>query len=513
MMSSYHRRILVDPRDSESTTLAKLGSGGASLGYYMYHGGENPEGKFSTLMESQATGMWNDMPVKNYDFQTALGAYGQLRPQYHLLRRLHLFLREWGPQLSQMTAAMPDQRPQGRNDLDTLRWSVRSDGRSGFVFVNNYYRLHEMPAKEETQFTIKLPAFTLTFPESPVTVPANDCFIWPFNLDLGNGITLRWATAEPITAVDDGKTRTVFFATTKGVAPEFAFDRGAVEVQATSGKAATQQNQIVARVASGTDVALKLTSDKGRTVQVVVLDGPASLDLWKANWQGQDRVFLSHAGLVVDGNDLRLTSTNANDLSVGVYPAPISVECNGQVSDRKDDGIFQRFTTTAPGFVSAKATFQELQPAGPLREIPLGKIDRPVATAPLDNDFEKAAVWRIHLPTDLDLATDPILRLDYVGDVARITLNGKLLTDDFYNGNPLEIGLRRFAPEVLKGDLRFALLPLRKAAPIYMADQAQPDFGKADSIASLRSLEIVPRYQVQLTARRNGRVASANASK
>jgi len=69
MMNSYHRRILVNPKDPESTTLIKLGSGGVSLGYYMYHGGENPEGKLSTLMESQATGYWNDMPVKNYDFQ------------------------------------------------------------------------------------------------------------------------------------------------------------------------------------------------------------------------------------------------------------------------------------------------------------------------------------------------------------------------------------------------------------------------------------------------------------
>jgi hypothetical protein len=513
MMSSYHRRILVDPRDSESTALIKLGSGGASLGYYMYHGGENPDGKLSTLMESQATGMWNDMPVKNYDFQTALGAYGQIRPQYHLLRRLHLFLREWGPQLSQMPAIMPDQRPQGREDLDTLRWSVRSDGQSGFVFVNNYYRLHEMPAKEDTQFALKLSTTTLTFPETPVTVPANDCFVWPFNLELGPGIVLRWATAQPITAVGDGKTRTVFFAATKGVAPEFAFDRGVVEVQATSGKAATQQNQIVARVASGTDVALKLTSDKGRTVQVVVLDGSASLDVWKANWQGQDRVFLSHAGLVVDGNDLRMTSSNPNDLSVGVYPAPLSVECSGQVCDRKDDGVFQRFTATAPGFVSAKAAFQELQPAGPLREIPLGKIDRPVAAAPLDKDFDNAAIWRLRIPSDIDLTADPILRLDYVGDVARLTLNGKLLTDDFYNGNALEVGLRRWAPEIFRGDLRLAVLPLRKGAPIYMADRARPDFSKADSVASLRSVEIVPRYQVQLTAHRNGRVASATEGK
>jgi hypothetical protein len=42
-----------------------------------------------------------------------------------------------------------------------------------------------------------------------------------------------------------------------------------------------------------------------------------------------------------------------------------------------------------------------------------------------------------------------------------VTLNGKLLTDDFYNGNVFEAGLRRYAPEILTGDLRVEILSLR----------------------------------------------------
>ena len=87
------------------------------------------------------------------------------------------------------------------------------------------------------------------------------------------------------------------------------------------------------------------------------------------------------------------------------------------------------------------------------------------------------------------------------GDVARVTLNGKLITDDFYNGNALDVGLRRHAPDILKGDLRIAILPLRKDAPIYMAGSARPNFGSESSIATLESIEIIPRYQLQLTAR------------
>ena len=101
----------------------------------------------------------------------------------------------------------------------------------------------------------------------------------------------------------------------------------------------------------------------------------------------------------------------------------------------------------------------------------------------------------------MGLGADPLLRLNYIGDMARVSINGKLLTDDFYNGNSFEVGLRRYAPDVLAGDLRVAVLPLRKNAPIYLDRQAKPDFGSTTSVAALRGMEIVPRYTVQLTAK------------
>ena len=171
------------------------------------------------------------------------------------------------------------------------------------------------------------------------------------------------------------------------------------------------------------------------------------------------------------------------------------------ISPGKTDGVFQRFTPPAPRVVKYKATFKSLQAAGPPREIPIGKIEQPVATAPLDSDFEKAAVWRVRFPEGIDLGTDPILRFHYVGDVARVTLDGKLITDDFYNGNVFDVGLRRHAPDILNGDLRIAILPLRKDAPIYLAKEAQLNFGQQQSVVSLNSVEIMPRYQIQLEGR------------
>jgi hypothetical protein len=500
MMTSYHRRILVYPADIEATTLIKLGSGSNSPGYYMYHGGVNPEGKLSTLMECQATAEtnWNDLPVKTYDFQAPLGEYGQIRPQYHLLRRLHLYLADFGPLLAGMVPVLPDVRPTGKDDVDTLRWCVRSDGQAGLVFVNNYQRLQPMPAKRDVQFTLNLASGPVTFPDEPVTIPGDVCFFWPFNLDLGRGVRLAWATAQPICGIDHAKVRTLFFAEAPGVAARFAFS-SSQDLKVLSGQFTTGSGlAVVGNVRPGTGVAMQLSVADGNTVQIVLLDQASSLALWKGRWQGHERVFLTEAGLVLDGNDLRLTSSEPSRLSVAVTPAPAKVTCGGDAVEAVDEGVFRRFTPQAPRPTALQAEIEMIEPAGPPRRIGTGKISQPVAAEPNDADFEKAAVWRIKLPAGLDLGLDPILRIRYVGDVARVTLSGKLITDNFYNGTAFEVGVRRHAPEILNGDLRIAVLPLQEGAPLYLAQEARPDFGKAESVVRLDRVEIVPRYQVQL---------------
>jgi hypothetical protein len=84
------------------------------------------------------------------------------------------------------------------DDVSTLRWAVRSNGSSGFVFVNNYQRLAALPAKPDVQFRITQPGGAVTFPNEPVTIPQNACFFWPFNFDLGHDRMLDWATVQPI---------------------------------------------------------------------------------------------------------------------------------------------------------------------------------------------------------------------------------------------------------------------------------------------------------------------------
>ena len=430
MPASYHRRMNYDPRDVEAVALCQLGSGSSLMGYYMYHGGQNPDGKLSTLQESQATGYPNDLPVKSYDFNAPIGEFGQINPQYYWLRRLHLFLHDFGGPLSQMPLSLPDAKPADKNDLDTLRWAVRSDGNSGCVFVNNYQRLQPMPAKTNVRFKLNLPGGEFVFPSRPVTIPADGFFIWPFNLDLG-GAKLIYATAQPICKTEDGATQTIFFAETPGVPAEFVFDS-----QTLAGRASSQA--VFENVRPGHEPAIKLQTKAGGEIRIVLLNEADSLALRK-----------NAAGHVVFEEKSEMAS-------VEIKP-------------------------------------ELLQPAGPAREIPLSRGKSPVAIAPVDSDFTNAAIWKIKLPANLDLNLNPILRIHYVGDAARLTLNGRLIEDNFYAGRTFDLGLNRYAPEILTGDLRLEILPLRKDAPIFFEPKDKPDFGGQDSLVKLQSAEIINR--------------------
>ncbi len=504
MMNSYHRRILVDPRDVEATTLVKIAGGSTMPGYYMYHCGTNPDGQRTTLMEAQdtLTTNYNDLPVKTYDFQAPLGEFGEVRPQYHRLRRLHSFLHDFGSDLTAKITALPDQRPTGRDDVTTLRWAARSDGRSGFVFVNNHERGRTLPPKNGVQFTLTLAGGgTLTFPREPVAVAPDAMFIWPFNLDLG-GPRLLWATAEPFDHIVEGNgIRTIFFAVTPGVPAELVFDAERIErIEATARLTRSEGRLLVTDIKPTHGVAVRLLTKNGDIVQCVVLDHLDSLACWKGQFAGRQRVVLSHSDVVFDHDALRVTATEPGAQLVEVFPAPRDAEAGSLRLAGSADGIFRRYWLPA-GFTTIAVPFEPVRPAGALRAIKRGPGQPGVALEPSDADFAAAAVWRIKVPAGFDPTARPMLRFHYLGDVARVTLEGRLLTDDFYNGNPRDLGLWRYAPAIARGDLQFAVLPLQKDAPIFLPVSARPDFSTRTSVAELRSVQLIQATTTVLTAK------------
>ncbi len=388
-----------------------------------------------------------------------------------------------------MPPVLPEQFPSSLEDCQTLRWAARTDGLSGFVFINNYQRIESLPEHSDVQLELHLKDERLEIPAAPVQIAGGAYMIWPFNLDM-NGILLQYATAQLVCRLDDGDTPCYVFAALGWVRAEFAFDASTL---ATVDRLILEENRFLRQMTEGSLVTLR--SQQGQTVRLILLSQEQSRQCWKAHIWGEERIFLSPADLTFDGDILSLRSRCPEDFWFSVYPAPpLALNVRGRA-----EGVFTRYALPATE-KKIQIEYHKIRAAGPARQVPLGPLG--VAQAPEEADFEAAETWEIHLPPQaLDGVNELFLRVDYVGDAGRLYLDGQLIADDFYNGKPWEIGLKRFAPQILEKSLILKLLPLSKDAPVYIAPQYRPDFHAASEVLELRGMQAEAEYEGLITLR------------
>ncbi len=496
MMPSYHRRIRIAPQDIEALALAKLGSGNNLQGYYMYHGGTNPEGVLSTLQESQATGYWNDLPIKSYDFQAPLGEFGQVRDHYHLLRKLHLFIRDWSEDLAAMHSAFPEIAPQNSQDLDTLRWVVRTDGVSGFIFVNNYQRLSNMPCKKDVLFSFHTKECSITVPQEAMTVPANTSFILPVNLVI-EGAQLLYSTAQLLCKLTTGNTTTLLFGEIEGVNTEFLFNKATVRCTYADYFPITTDSTIkFSHLSTGRHCEIAIETVTGHKLQIVLLSSKDALRCWKGELSGHVRLFITSSTLLLDSDKLHLNGYNADAMKVSIFPPPASLKQGGKEVASEQDGIFTKFLPAVFQPCTHRLEFVKIRSASMPPQVHAGS--QGVAEAPIDEAFQTAGVWKIIIPDNNADTRLPQISIHYIGDVARLYLNDKLLLDNFYNGNPFEIDLNDFKPDIFMGTLTLQILPLRSESPIYIDRNVLPNFGENKTVCELLNVDIAEIYTAEM---------------
>jgi beta-galactosidase len=506
MASAYHRRPVISADDTAAMVVAKLGSGAGLYGYYMFHGGTNPEGRLTTLQESQATGYWNDVPLKGYDFQAPLGEFGQMSPSFGDLKALHLFLGDFGENIAPMAAVFADPAPRGLADQDTPRVAARSDGQRAFLCINNHEHNRALPSHASFQVRIRLASETLDVPRAPTTLPGGAYVIWPVNLDLGPA-TLAYSTAQLAARLPDPATY-VFFAW-PGISPELAFAaQPGLSVDAPAARLRRESGRVVVDgIEPGTDVAIRLRGRNGESVQIVVLTREQARQLWKARLDGRERLLLSPADLFFDGDRVHAAARQPEQLEVAVFPA-LSREVAG-FRRLGLNGIFERHAATRTAAPLA-AEVRSVRDAGAAPAVRIGALG--VATPPAENDLAKAAVWRIGLPVGVKEAGDRLfLRIVYEGDLARLYAGSRLVTDDFYKGTPWEIGLWRLSREELARGVELRIMPLRKDAPIYLPAGARPDFSSAGEVVALKDVRLVREYGVDMDLGRGPLAARTGA--
>jgi hypothetical protein len=494
----YRRRPVVSPDDVASMLPVQIGSGVNLLGYYMFHGGRNPEGR-GWLQESTASGGYNDLPLINYDFQAPLGPDGQQRPVLERIRPFHWFLHDFGAQLAAMTVRKPDIVPRSPADLTTPRFAVRSKGDSGFLFVNNYVRQYPMAEQRDVQFEVALPGGKAVFPSQPVTIASGDYFIWPFNLDL-DGFLLRHATAQPLARIDQGAEGVTYvFAAHKRIPVELAFDASVASyIEAGSARLTNKDGRlVVAGLEPAPGQAVVIRRPGARTVRLIVLSAEQAGRVTVAELAGQRRILMTEQQLVVADGDIELRSVGKADFRLAVYP-PLAqpVSAAGQTLAPARDGVFQVFATRVP----ERHPVATVTPLRDAQAAPMVMIGGPAKAAvePRPEAFKAAASWQVTVPREqLAGLDDALLDIDFVGDIGRLYAGVKMLDDWYYSGYRWQFGLRQ-AEASLDAPLTVSVLPLRADAPIYIDRDSRPDFKGKPQLAELRKVTVVPVYLLKL---------------
>lgn len=196
LQPTRHRRPVPSASDTGAMSLVKLGCGANLLGYYMYHGGTNPKGKYSSLQETKAAGSWNDLPEYNYDFNAPVGEYGQVRESFREIKLLALFLQDFGEELCAMRPRFPEPLMDNPVDLQMLRTCVREKDGRGYLFVNNHQRLYPMKNHVQVSLKVKAGEEELCFPAE--NIRDGDYFFCPFHMPVGDHAEIVTAMASPL---------------------------------------------------------------------------------------------------------------------------------------------------------------------------------------------------------------------------------------------------------------------------------------------------------------------------
>jgi hypothetical protein len=123
-----------------------------------------------------------------------------------------------------------------------------------------------------------------------------------------------------------------------------------------------------------------------------------------------------------------------------------------------------------------------------------------VPQAPEEDTFDAAAaVWKLSLANaSLSNLGNLYLLVDYVGDIARLSNGHHLLVDNFFNGDPWKIGLKRFVNRNQTGDLLLQILPLRGDSPVFLEDRIRKTIPTTGQTEQLRSVQLIPQYNLTL---------------
>lgn len=452
MTCSYYYRFVLPFKSVDAMANIKLASGCNFLGYYVFQGGSNPVGKHGTFLNEA------QVPKISYDYQACLGEYGQIRESYLRLKTLHFLVESYGETLCKMKTYLPkgasDIDPK---DLDTLRFAVRTDGRSGYLFLNNYQDHQVMHLKENESVTIELPDETICI--EGIRLAADENCILPFHFDM-SGIDLVEATAQPITNMMIHGVNTYIFMRPKGMHARFVFEKEATVNGTTSCEYQMDQNK---------EVEMFTVAKNGTECRILCVSRAYSNQLYVLEKEG---FLFTKAAVLIKDHEVYLEGYEHNT-TLYTYPEGLLADSSyvAQLSANSDyEGLGAYDVSTG------KASIQP--------------VTKQVGENRYTIDFP---------PEFMNGIKDAILRMNYQGDIGHAFVNGQMISDNFCNGATWEIGLKTFSSELKQNPLTIYITPLKEGANVNVESAMAARMEEVtSSTGKITSVSVAPVYEMRI---------------
>lgn len=428
----YARRPIVTARAAQALMIRTLGSGCNGIGYYMYHGGSTP-------LRADGIGSNQDepmgMPKISYDFQAPLGEFGLENESYRYLRTIHSFLNDFGADLAPMETVLPEDwdkmTPDNREDL---RWAARLQNGRGFLFLVNFQD-HDTARHDMKGLNIMVDGMRIP-QEGTFTLPKDESMILPINMDL-SGITLHYATAQPLMKINDNGIDHYFFFAPVGISPEYLFEGTDVK-----------------RVEPGLESTFSVLNKNGEEVRVTTLTHEQALDAVKVN----GKLLITKASVLPYTDHIELLQLSDNHFSYIQYPSN-------------------------EGFAVKQEEVEMVEPQCDVRYV----------------GTRRASVHFDALNERKPQVQEYFLQIDYTADVAMAFLGAEMVQDEFWHAMPWRIGLNRHEQKMHTNDMSLYFRPLYAGHTCLqdLPQESVPDFSKGP-VLDIRSITIVPQYKLTI---------------
>ncbi|GHV56526.1 beta-galactosidase [Spirochaetia bacterium] len=438
MACFYRYRFKLPWVSVEALANIKAASGCNFLGYYMYHGGTNPKGVKVPYLNECA------LPKVSYDYQAAIGEYGQIRESFKRSKLLHYFYKDFEDVFCDTKTVLPAGaellKPE---DTETLRYAARINNGAGFLFLNNYQDHIETKAKNDFSVTVDLSDGIIRLPqEGSLSLEKDATAVLPLNQNL-DGVPIRYATVQPITRLQNGDEIWYFFYRIKGMRAEIcAGENGIIQFNDD-----TTQKAVI----NGKD---------GKKINLCVLSEKDSLRFWRIKSPGGDSAFLCDQTLLDDAGNLRIESIGCESGEIAVFPVRENITVNDTLYKAKsNDSIFSYFdivygkNMVALSWEDASSKAKDTD----------GVLRRPVIGSPITSTKVVNARAKIKIePASFDGCKQVLLRLNYAGDIGYAYTDTELISDNFCNGGTWEFGLKAYQAEVLEKGIHIYVSPPQK---------------------------------------------------